>query len=331
MKFSKAKNASIIFSCFILFLIVALTLYPQTYMQSILNGLDIWLTSVVPALFPFFFLTKLLTKLGFIEKLSKIFAPFTQKLFKCPGISGYVFFMSIISGYPVGSKLVGELYENGKISKTDAIKMNSFCSTSGPLFVIGTIGVGMLLSQTAGIIILISHIFGAILNGFLFRNYKKNDIDLKNNIEKTNLHKSDDILKSTMEDSIISIFMVGGYIVVFYMIIDVLFNFHILSSFSNLFFNFLNFFNLPKSFFDGVFSGIVEVTRGAYNLSSCNVSKDILCVAICGLVSFGGISIHLQSLTFLSKCKIKMSVYLLQKITHSIFSMLICALIMLIL
>ena len=326
MKFSKAKNASIILSCFTLFLIIALMLKPQTYMKSILNGLDIWLTCVVPALFPFFFLTKLLTKLGFVEKFSKIFTPLTQKLFKCPGISGYVFFMSIISGYPVGSKLIGELYENGKISKTDAIKMNSFCSTSGPLFVIGTIGVGMLLSQTAGIIILISHILGAILNGLLFRNYKKNDIDFKNNTAKTNLVKSDDILKSTMEDSIISIFMVGGYIVIFYMIIDALFNFHVLSSFSNIFFNFLNIFNLPKSFFDGIFSGIIEVTRGAYNLSSCNISKNILCVAICGLVSFGGLSIHLQSLTFLSKCKIKMSVYFLQKITHSIFSMLFCLL-----
>ena len=141
-------------------------------MQSTLNGLDVWLTKVVPALFPFFFATKLLTEMHVVEKIAKIFNPITTRLFKTPGISSYVFLMSIISGYPVGAKLISELFKQGKIDSDAATKMNSFCSTSGPLFVIGTVGVCMFYSQIVGVIILISHILGAILNGILYRSYK---------------------------------------------------------------------------------------------------------------------------------------------------------------
>ena len=312
-----------------IFLIMCLIVKPQTYMQSTLNGLDVWLTKVVPALFPFFFATKLLTEMHVVEKIAKIFNPITTRLFKTPGISSYVFLMSIISGYPVGAKLISELFKQGKIDSDAATKMNSFCSTSGPLFVIGTVGVCMFYSQIIGVIILISHILGAILNGILYRSYKSKNVQT-NNVNSTK-NSADNILSNVMYDSIISILMVGGFIALFFVFIDVLNNTKIFFSLATILQNMFGFLKLNENFWNSILNGFVEVTRGLLDLSSCKLDAHIVCPAACFLISFGGLSVHLQSIVFLKSSKIKMSVYFLQKITHSIFSMIICSLLCLML
>ena len=315
------KTAKVFLTFLVFVLIISLIVSPQTYISSTLNGIDVWLTKVVPALFPFFFLTKLLTELNVVEKISKLLTPITKKLFKTPGISSYVFLMSIISGYPVGAKLISELFKKGVINNVDATKMNAFCSTSGPLFIVGTVGVCMFKSQTFGLIILISHILGAFLNGTLYRNYNQKQIEysITSNSEKN----SNNILSSILYDSIISILMVGGYIAIFFVFIDFLNNVGLI--------NFLSIIpqklfsqNVPEGFFSSIINGSVEVTRGLLDLSSLNLNKTLLCCSTTFLISFGGLSIHLQSIYFLKSAKIKISVYFLQKLTHAIFSTLIC-------
>ena len=47
--------------------------------------------------------------------------------------------------------------------------MLTFCSTSGPLFMLGAVGAGMLSSPAAGAVIALAHYLGALLNGLLYR------------------------------------------------------------------------------------------------------------------------------------------------------------------
>jgi nucleoside recognition membrane protein YjiH len=79
--------------------------------------------------------------------------------------------MSVLSGYPVGAKLTADFYEKGLITKGQACRITTFTSTSGPLFIVGTVGIGMFHSAKLGIIILLSHFIGAILNGLIYRKY----------------------------------------------------------------------------------------------------------------------------------------------------------------
>ena len=318
---TKIKSSVIILSLVIIFLIIALVCNPETYILSTYTGIIVWATAVLPALFPFFFLTKLLTNLGLVEKISKFGQPITKFLFNCSGISSYVFLMSIISGYPVGAKLTAELYQNKIISQSEAVRMCSFCSTSGPLFIIGTVGVEMFLCRGAGLIILISHILSAIINGIIFRFYNKNEQLLNINYQKEK--NVSNILSETIYDSVISILIVGGYIALFFMIIDVLSNFYILTIIKTFFANILNFSNINSEFSTGISSGIVEVTRGCLELSQY---QDLFWSVIfaTGLISWGGLSILFQSLTFLKTCKIKIGFYILQKLSQCFISMLLC-------
>ena len=92
-------------------------------MKSCLKGLNIWFFNVLPALFPFFIATKLLILLdvGNIPIVDK----FTKKLFKTNN-AGKIFCLSLLSGYPVGAKLVCDAHKNGQIDTISAKKMLSF-------------------------------------------------------------------------------------------------------------------------------------------------------------------------------------------------------------
>lgn len=70
------------------------------------------------------------------------------------GIGGYAFIMGIISGYPVGAKIVTEFRKNGNCSRAEAERLLSFTNNSGPLFIIGTIGVSMFGNTLIRIIII---------------------------------------------------------------------------------------------------------------------------------------------------------------------------------
>lgn len=318
--FIKAQHTLIV--GIILVFMLALVLRPDIYMDSVLNGILLWVTAVLPALFPFFFFSGLLIKMQAVDKLGNKLSWLTTKLFHCPGSSGVIYTLSIISGYPVGAKIASEMYQNGALTSSQVMRINAFASTSGPLFIVGSVGVGMFINHTCGLIMLISHYIGALLNGILYRNYQYQQECLN----KTSIlnHKTQDILSNTMYDSIISILLVGGYISIFFILIDVLINCGILSLISVAISKILSLIGLPTTLSTGLASGFFEITRGCLDLSKNGLSLNIIVPFACALISWGGLSIHFQALTFLNKCKIKKRIYFLQKFTQSLISGAIC-------
>ena len=154
-------------------MLALLALRPETYLDAVSEGLEIFAVSVFPGLFPFFVLTGLLTALGAGNLLSRAFAKPASRLFGAPPSGGYILAMSMLSGYPVGAKLVADFYKDGIIDEYDARAVTAFASTTGPLFVLGTIGVKMLGDYKSGVIILLTHFASAILNGIVFRAVRK--------------------------------------------------------------------------------------------------------------------------------------------------------------
>ena len=93
------------------FMIILVLIDPTTYLQSALVGLELFGTKVAPALFPFFFFAGILTRCGFAEGMGRLLRRPAKLLYRVPGCGGYVWCMSILSGYPVGAKLTRELYD----------------------------------------------------------------------------------------------------------------------------------------------------------------------------------------------------------------------------
>mgnify|MGYP004507860083 CR=1 FL=1 len=307
------NRKKIILSITILAVLILLIIDPKTNIDACLKGIKLWATSILPALFPFFFLTAILAELGFIQKLGNLFSPATKALYKTPGISGYIYLMSIISGYPVGAKTTADLYEKNYISRGQACKITTFTSTSGPLFIVGTVGVSMFGSAKLGYLILISHILGAFLNGIIYRNTFKEDVcPLKVYTQSAN-----NVLEDVMFGSIKSILVVGGYIALFYMLITMLNSYHIFSPLNNL----LALLTHTNPSVTGAFTnGLIEVTRGCLDVSTLGFCLKKALVICTGLISFGGLSIHMQALTFLKKFDMPLGFYFRAKVTQTLIS-----------
>ncbi len=295
------KKSNTILSIFVLYIIINMVISPSLYISQTLNGISAWAFNVLPSVLPFIFFVKLLTSLGSLDKFSKIFEKPCRCIFKTSAPSSLVFVTSMISGYPVGAKMTAELYENKKISKSDAFKMCSFCSTSGPMFIIGAVGSAMLKNHIFGIIIFIAHIFGALLNGIIYRNLKVEDENISDK-EAQSLTKSFD-LSSIIADSALSIIIVGTIIAIFFVVITSL----------------SPFFNLFPPQISSILEGLVEITKGCIDISQ-SYSGKLAIVPATFVISFGGISTILQSLSMLSRLKMPVKLFCLQKFTHAVLS-----------
>ena len=242
---------------------------------------------------------------------------FFNNIYRVPKFGFKIFLLSIISGYPMGAKLICTLNEQGIIQKKEAEKMMSFCSVSGPMFIIGTVGVNIFLSYKAGLIILVANIIAALINGLIYRKDKYVEKEVSYSGKK-----NDNILSSSVYDATLSILMVCAYIVISFLIIDVLINLHVIDNLSNAI---CTIFNCPQNF-DTIKSsiiGIFEITRGIIELNNVNISLTLKTIIASGLIGFGGISILLQSLSFLNQLKISTKTIVKQKTTQALLCLII--------
>lgn len=311
---NKTKKTSILnitYIILLLLLMLVIVIIPNISILTFFQGISLWATKVLPALLPFFIITKLLSYTTFVTTVGRFLSPITKRLYGVGGVSGYIYFMSIISGYPVGAKLTSDLYQNGQITKEQAKTISSFTSTSGPLFILGTVGIGFFGSSKLGIIALVSHFISALINGLLYRNK-----DTEQSYKFTQLAPPDNFLSESVHSSIISIMLVGGFIAISYMILSI--------------FNYLNLFSLPINILskigiqgdiaNAILSGIIEVTTGLAHLSKTTISFNSACIISSFLLSFGGLSIHAQAYCYLKNFNLKYSHFLQQKITHAMLS-----------
>jgi hypothetical protein len=228
--------------------------------------------------------------------------------------------MSILSGYPVGSKTISDLKLNGVIGESESVRGAILCSTSSPVFLIGCVGNIMFKNSLFGTLLLLSHITTVLIVGFVFSFYKREDRPI---ITKKTLapNKIDNILYETAFDSVISVLVVGALITVFYLLTEILLNLNLLSPIIKLLTMFVGDENIAKSAVLGIF----ECTKGLSTLSLAQNGLFTLPIA-CALCSFGGISVIAQSLAYLKKAKIKTAPFILSKIISAVVGFIVALL-----
>ncbi len=299
-------------------------IFPDKYTEKCLFGIKLWAVTVLPTLLPFFFLTQLLTFTGAINKISKTASKFTKPLFRCGGLSFYAFLMSILSGYPVGSRIVYDLRRSGLITKSEATKIAVLASTSGPLFIIGAVGIGMFLSKAIGFIIYISHVLSAIIMGLIFRNYGKEEYMNPQLLKPKN---QENILYNSIYNSVISVLIVGGFISIFYVFASILQDANILTPLEKIFELLFSLFGGESKTSKAFALGLIECTSGAKALSGLKNVK-LSASLSSALISFGGISIIMQSLIYLQKAEVKSKIFIFSKIIQAIISFIVCYIIL---
>ncbi|WP_250278917.1 sporulation integral membrane protein YlbJ [[Clostridium] colinum] len=325
MKYIKNLSYYII-PLLVAFFNILIIIVPNVVISSAQSGLMLWFNKILPSILPFLIGTNLLIHLGFIDFLGTLLNPFMRKMFNLPGCGAFALVLGMLSGYPIGAKITSILRENNKISQIEAQRLVSFTNNSGPLFIIGTIGIGMFQNMYVGYLILAIHYISAITVGILFRFYKNsgtiiinNNISFKEALLKLKLARIKnnktigEILGDSVKSSLETISIVGGFVILFSVISELFKVSGIFDKIGKLFFS----ENL-QPFSNGLFMGIIEITNGINILSS--VGGIYAIIITCGLVSFSGLSILAQTSSMIYKSDIKISLYIFSKILHSIFA-----------
>lgn len=273
---------------------VLMIIFPTIALYSARKGISLWISNVLPALLPFFICANFLQSLGVMRCFKSGIFPFA---------------MSVLSGYPMGAKIVGDLRRDGDISLREAKRLMSFCSTSGPAFMVGAVGAGMLGSGFLGGIIAVSHYAGALINGVVY-SLVLGKSSLNGKLREAKLNESG--IQESFTEAILSSFkslgIILAYIVLFMFMTDL---FHMCGVFSLM----------ENQGVRALLKGFFEMTVGCGAAAECShLSAEIKCVICTAIMSWGGLSVIGQSMSMLSGSGISPLYLLLSKFTHCVFS-----------
>lgn len=132
---------------------------PQAAKQGFASGTALCLDRVLPALFPFFVVCELLMA---APPPAVLLRPLQQVLELESAEAAQALVLSWVGGYAVCARLAGQLYDAGRISRRDAVRLQILGCCSGPGFVIGCVG-GLLLGNVRLGVVLYAAQIGANL------------------------------------------------------------------------------------------------------------------------------------------------------------------------
>lgn len=303
-----------------------LLIFSKSNLPAIKSGLSLWATSVVPSLFPFFVATELLMHTNIVYHLGNVLNPIMRPLFNIRGEGAFAFIMGIISGYPIGAKIASNFRKNNICTKEECERLLSFTNNSGPLFIIGTVGILLFRNTAIGILLFITHLLASITVGIIFRFWKRNSISkdyVSNSVHKANTNSYvsfsnlGEVLSESITSSISTILLIGGFVVIFSSIISILNSSGILNIASIFIKPIFNLFHIDVSFINGLLTGILEITNGISAISNIVCRKlSINIILTSFLLGFGGISVLLQVWSITAKTDLSIKPYVLGKLLH---------------
>lgn len=313
---------------FIFTFFVFLIIFPGISIKAATKGLNLWFSIIIPSLLPFFVVFEIINKSGIVKLIGVVLEPIMRPLFNVPGCSSLILAAGTFGGYPMGAKLTSDLKKDKAISDIEAERLISFTNNSGPVFIIGAVCAGMLQMPELGPILLICHITSSLTVGILFRFYKKNSsekVENRKGVIKSivtswksiNFSNIGGIIGESVKSSMLVLISVGGFIIVFSVIINLLIETGIISNLSQYLSNILN---LPQNSIGSILCGFVELTTGTHMQSQLNIPLMEKLMALSFMIGWSGLSVHMQVISILSSCNIKPNTYILGKTLQSILS-----------
>lgn len=284
------------------YITVCLVLFPQQCIAAVINALNLCGSAVIPTLFPFFVCSSLFVSLGLAEYASKYLGRIMQPLFKTNGAGAVAVVLGIISGYPVGAKCAADLYSQNKLSKSEAERLIAFCNNSGPMFIMGTIGVVVYHSIKIGVVLYIIHVMSSFLTGMIYaRLHKDRDtvcVLNKKSCEDTDNTNVFNIIGKAVGGAVNTILKVCGF-VVFFAVVST---------------------TLPQFFGREFMYAFLEITGGIKDLSALAFDPYLKLSFVSMFLALSGVSVLLQVGAIIAEYNLSVRSYISGKFIQSVIS-----------
>lgn len=293
----KYSNQIIVILTFITLIIVLIN--KSLVSETIISSLYIWYNTLVPSMFPMIILSDILITYDFINVIPKEIIRSISKLFNISYSAVMILFISLIAGFPTNAISIKKAIDINKITKEEGEHLLLFCNFANPLFIIQTVGTFYLKNTNYSIIILLSHILSNIIIGIIFRN--KNHP--KNNYITVTIKSQNfgEVLSNAIFKSINTLLSIAGTVTMFLIITTLISHIFSLNTIPSL-----------------IIKILLEMTMALSFLSNLSINVMLKVIISSIIISFSGLSIHLQIMSCLDNIKYKN--YLKGRLLSSIIS-----------
>lgn len=292
---NKISKNIILIELFVIFIFILCK--STLVITTVKDASKIYFNNVFPCMFIFYTLGDLLINYDLYKIFNfKIFT----KILKLDANSLLILFLSMILGFPSGSKYISYFLDKGYINYKTADKLLYVTHFSNPIFILGTIS--LITNKKLAIIIFISHYLGNIILLFLMRNSFTYNESNTLKIEKLSLmDKLNESFSNTLKIVIIVLFNTIIFITLA-SLINSMFKISILNLIIFMFF---------------------DITKGILSISISNFSIFIKGLLICFILTFGGLNIHNQVRIIIKDKKLNYSSFLKGRIISTLLSVII--------
>lgn len=308
------------FLCFLymalgIYLIVLLLRFPALSLQYAATGLNLWFQKMIPTLLPFMILSGILIRMNLTERIVYLIHPFLRFLFHTSPNGSYTLLMGFLCGFPMGARIVGELYGTGRLSKWEAQRLLAFCNNIGPIYFLSyampTLGIKKVFLPFF-IMYGIPLLYGFIIMRIFPRIRGKRQTKMTNTVNTAQVNKMLSASNGTSKTSplsllaatdeailsgLLGIAKLGGYMV-FFNLLNILF---------------VPFLRLSPGIL-GVYNCILEITSG---IDRCG---QLFPYTVLILLPFGGFSCIAQTYSMICHTDISIRPYLFHKLVQTVLT-----------
>lgn len=320
--------------------------YPASSLAAAMRGLAVWWDVLFPSLFPFFVISEIMLGFGVVHLFGALLDPLMRPLFNIPGSGGFVAAMGYVSGYPVGARLTAKLREQQLISRVEGERLVAFTTSSDPIFLLGAVSVGFFHDASLGLILALAHYGAGLIVGLLmsFHGRRTQPASMKEETltppaaqstgrlrlalsSMAEARRKDgrslgELLKGAVQSSLQLIIVVGGLVVFFNVLMELLSRAGIMAALFAAAGHLLSLAGFPPDLSAALTSGFFEVTLGARSAgeAASTVPLHFKVAAAAFILSWGGLSVHAQVASILNGTGLRYLPFLVARFIHAFLS-----------
>lgn len=299
----------------ILILFFSMLSFPQTVFTGASCGLVLWFRHVLPTLLPYMILINVLICTPALHWICRITSTFLCPLLGTSYYGTFAVLTGFLCGYPMGAKTTSDLLNVNKISRSEASYLLSFCNNTSPAFILSYVVAQNMKERNLCIPFFLILTFTPLMLSFIFRLFYRlpeSSCSFPQVTPGSFSNPSESISDSFLDRCILNAFesvtKVGGYMMMFSVLIQLLASV------------------LPNTIFSLLLYSSLEISTGIRLLFSSalyTTEKIILCAF---LTSFGGWCCIAQTYSMISSSQLPILPYITAKlVTALVTSLLISA------
>lgn len=299
----------------ILILFFSMLSFPQTVFTGASYGLVLWFRHVLPTLLPYMILINVLICTPALHWICRITSTFLCPLLGTSYYGTFAVLTGFLCGYPMGAKTTSDLLNVNKISRSEASYLLSFCNNTSPAFILSYVVAQNMKERNLCIPFFLILTFTPLMLSFIFRLFYRLPESscsfpqvTPGSFSNPSKSISDSFLDRCILNAFESVTKVGGYMMMFSVLIQLLASV------------------LPNTIFSLLLYSSLEISTGIRLLFSSalyTTEKIILCAF---LTSFGGWCCIAQTYSMISNSQLPILPYITAKlVTALVTSLLISA------